>query len=176
MKRSAFLKSLCAASTAGLSSCSTTSGPASGPQTSWPPVNYKSVRAFVYDCEAEHQNMTFINKGGRMHEGVINSPGVLLSPAHRDNLLRIANTPAVRDRYKPCYVPHHAIVFYDDADRPVANLEICFTCRRHIATPDGTPGVIDYDALWSLMHELGVPAQRGEGYYRRLYRAKKGIS
>jgi hypothetical protein len=175
MKRSAFLKSLCAASAAALPSCSTTKTP-SGERTSWPPVPYKTVRAFVYDCEAEHGNMTFINKGGRQHDGVINAPGALLTPAQVQKLLHIANTPAVRDRYKPCYVPHHAIVFYDEADRPVANLEICFTCRRHIATPDGTPGIIDYDALWSLMHELGVPAQSGEGYYRRLYREKRGVS
>lgn len=175
MKRSTFLKSLCAASAAGLPACSTPDTP-SGAQTSWPPVPYKTVRAFVYDCEAEHENMTFINKGGRMHEGAINAPGVLLTPAQVKKVLHIANTPAVRDRYKPCYVPHHAIVFYDAADRPVANLEICFNCRRHIATPKGTPVIIDYAALWSLMHELGVPAQSGEGYYRRLYREKKGAS
>jgi len=176
MKRSVFLKSLCAASAAGLSACSTTSTPSAGTGTSWPSVAYKSVRAFVYDCEAEHQNMTFLNKGGRIHDGVINAPGALLSPAQVARVISIASTPATRDKYKPCYVPHHAIVFFDDAERPVACLEICFTCRRHIASPSGTPDIIDYPALWALMHELGVPAERGEGYYRRLYREKKKAS
>ena len=28
-----------------------------------------------------------------------------------------------------CYIPHHAIVYYDDKDKPVASLSICFMCE-----------------------------------------------
>lgn len=174
MKRTDFLKALCAAPVAALSACSTTSAPvAPGNGQQWPPVAFSSVRAFVYDCEAELRNMSFL-KNGRMHTGVINAPGALLNADQTTRLLAILNTPSTREKYKPCYVPHHAIVFYDAAGQPVANIEICFTCSRHIATPGGNPDIINYGALWSLMHELGVPAQRGEGYYRELYRQKRG--
>jgi hypothetical protein len=173
MKRSEFLRTLCGGTTAALTGCSTAARPARSSATPWPPVPYKSVRAFVYDCEAEQHNMTFLDKGNRMHKGVINAPGAPLSPAQVKRLVATTNTPATRNKYKPCYVPHHAIVFYDEADHPVANLEICFTCNRHIATPSGTPEIIDYGSLWALMHELNVPAQRGEGYYRQLYRQTK---
>lgn len=172
MKRTDFLKALCAAPVAALTACSTTPDASSG-GTQWPPVAFSSVRAFVYDCEAEHRNMTFL-KNGKMHTGVINAPGALLNAGQTARLMKILNTPATRDKYKPCYVPHHAIVFYNAAGQPVANVEICFTCRRHIASPAGTPEIVDYNALWSLMHELGVPAQRGEGYYRNLFRQLHG--
>ena len=170
MNRSSFLKTLCAASAASLTACSTTAPPTTG-ITSWPPVSCKTVRAFVYDCEAEHHNMSFWRKDGTMHQGVLNAPGTTLSPSQVQRLLAAANTPAPLDKYKPCYVPHHAFVFYDAADKPVATLEVCFTCRRHIATPAGTPEHINYGALWSLLHELNVPAERGPYFYRQLYRA-----
>ena len=177
MKRLAFLKTLCAASAAGLSACSTTgSSSSSAPGTGavWPPAGYTKVRAFVYDCEAELHNMSFWRKDGTMHTGVINAPGVVLSDSQVKRLVATANTPHPLDKYKPCYVPHHAFVFYDAADKPVATLEVCFTCRRHIATPKGTPDHIDYAALWNLLHEVGVPAERGPTYYRDLYRKTKG--
>jgi hypothetical protein len=111
-----------------------------------------------------------------MHTGVINTPGILLSAAQVKRLLATANTPAPLLKYKACYVPHHAFVFYDASDKPVATLEVCFTCNRHIATPDGTPKHIDYGALWTLLREAGVPAERGPYYYRELYRKKKAGS
>jgi hypothetical protein len=39
------------------------------------------VRAFVYDREAEHNNMSFFKKDGSKHQGVINAPGARLSAA-----------------------------------------------------------------------------------------------
>lgn len=172
MTRSAFLKSICAAS-AALTSCSTTPPPPSTGGKPWPPVTYKSVRAFVYDCEAEHNNMSFFKKDGTMHQGVLNAPGVELSPAQVKRLLSAVSTEVPPGKYKPCYVPHHAFVFYDAGGRPVAHLEVCFTCRRTIATPEGIAEHFDYDILWGLLHEMGVPAERGPYFYRQLYRSKK---
>lgn len=175
MNRSDFLKMLCAASATGLTACSTTSSssPAAA-GASWPPAGYTTVRAFVYDCEAEHRNMSFWRKDGGMHTGVINAPGAVLTPAQVKRVVATANTPAPLKKYKPCYVPHHAFVFYDAADKPVATLEVCFTCNRHVATPGGTPEHIDYGTLWAILHEAGVPAERGPYYYRQLYRKTKG--
>lgn len=172
MTRSDFLKSLCATSAAALTSCSTTQ-PASGGVKSWPPVAFKTVRAFVYDCEAEHNNMSFFKADGSMHQGVINAPGALLSAAQVQRLIAAVTTEAPRGKYKPCYVPHHAFVFYDGSGKVVAHLEVCFTCGRTIASPGGIAEHYDYSLLWNLLHELGVPAERGPYYYRQLYRQKK---
>jgi hypothetical protein len=168
MKRSAFLKAACAALPAVVfSSCSST--PPSSPGTPWPPVAFKTVRAFVYDCEAEH-GVSFFQSHGRMHKGVLNAPGALLSPSQVHRLLSDANAGKPLDKRKPCYVPHHAFVFYDAAEKPVATLEICFTCRRFIATPPGLPVQIGYETPWAILKELNVPADRNQGYYRDLYK------
>ena len=168
MKRSTFLRSLGATSAITLTGCSTTAPP---PATAgaWPGRSFKTVRAFVYDCEAGH-GMSFFRKDGTMHKGVLNAPGTLLSPGQVEQLIAAVNRPTPIDRRKPCYVPHHAFVFYNESDKPVANLEVCFTCRRSIATPEGIPDHFDYVALWNLLHELKVPAERGPYFYRQLYR------
>lgn len=169
MNRTTFLLSLCALP-AALTSC-TTSPEASG-NPAWPGLPFKTVRAFVYDCEAEHNNMSFFKKDGSMHQGVINAPGALLSATQVQTLLKAVTTYSPKDKYKACYVPHHAFVFYDDAGRPVAHLEVCFTCRRTKASPAGIAESFDYSILWNLLHELGVPAERGPYFYRELYRRK----
>lgn len=169
MNRSAFLKTACAAaSSIFLTNCAGTKPAASGAPVAWPRAPFKTVRAFAYDCEAEH-GVSFFQKG-RMHKGVLNAPGAVLSPSQVQRLLADVTKGEPLDDRKPCYVPHHAFVFYDAADQPVATLEICFTCRRFQATPPGLPEQIGYDVPWTIMKELNVPAERGKGYYSDLYR------
>jgi hypothetical protein len=173
MNRSDFLKSACAAATSVLfTNCAS---PTSAPVNSkaWPPVAYKTVRAFAYDCDAEH-GVSFWKHNGRMHKGVLNAPGAVLSPSQVQRLVSDVVVGRPMDERKPCYVPHHAFVFYDAADKPVATLEICFTCRRFEPTPSGLPEQIGYDIPWTILKELNVPAERDKRFYGELYRKLHG--
>ena len=87
MNRSAFLKSACAAATSVLlSNCAATHSSTPGKPVAWPPVPFKTVRAFAYDCDAEH-GVNFWKRNGRMHKGVLNAPGAVLSPSQVQRLL-----------------------------------------------------------------------------------------
>jgi hypothetical protein len=176
MNRSVFLKTACAAATSVLfSNCAGTRPATPGQPVAWPPVSYKTVRAFAYDCDAEH-GVSFWKRHGRMHKGVLNAPGVVLSPSQVQRLLGDVTVAKPLDDRKPCYVPHHAFVFYDAADQPVATLEICFTCRRFDATPRGLPEQIGYDIPWTILKELNVPAERDKRFYGQLYKKLHGKS
>jgi hypothetical protein len=173
MNRQTFLRALGAAGFGSvLSSCSVLNPEPSG-RVSWPPAQFASVRAFVYSCEAE-RDVTFLRKDGSMHPGVLNAPGALLSPGQVTRLVDAITVFKARPKRTACYVPHHAFVFYDASGRPVACFEVCFTCHRHEATPDGLPSQVDYDVLWTIIHELGVAADTTKGYYKRLYDERNG--
>lgn len=174
MKRSSFLASLTASAAAlAFSSCATTPGPGSAaPATaaSWPPADFKTVRAFVYDCEAE-RSVGFWHADGTMHKGVLNAPGTVLTKDQTRRLLAAIRTATPKKGRTICYVPHHAFVFCNAASQPVATLEVCFTCNKYIATPAGLPDHFDLGPLWGILHELKVPAEATKGYYRGLYKA-----
>ncbi len=171
MERAAFLRSACAVSASLLlGSCASRPAVPAG-LVIWPPAPYKTVRAYAYDCEAEH-GTGFFQSHGRMHKGVLNAPGAVLSPGQVQRLLNAITRGRAMDRRKPCYVPHHAFVFHDADDRVVAVLEVCFSCRRFVATPEGLPRQIDYTVPWAILAELSVPVSRESGFYRELYRQK----
>jgi hypothetical protein len=162
MQRRAFCRLATLAGAGGTVSCSSTP---EVPTEQWPGTAFDSVRAFVYACEAD-KNKTFVRPDGSLHPGVLNGKGVLLSRAQTDRLLAAGRRYVKPTSRSACYVPHHAFVFYA-AGRPVACMEICFTCHRHNSSPSGLPQAMDYDAIWTLLHELGVYADITPGCYLR---------
>lgn len=153
-----------------LSSCA--SAPVSGIPVAWPPAKFSTVRAFVYDCDAD-DTKGFFQKNGAVAKGVINGPGALLSPAQVQRLLPALTTETPRKNHTACYLPHHAFVFYDAAGRVVAHAEICFNCTIQRSFPAGLPGHINFQAVWDLLRELGVPCGDGSQFYRDLYKSAK---
>lgn len=150
-----------------LSSCA--SAPVSSVPVAWPPARFSTVRAFVYDCDAD-QSVGFFQKDGRVAKGVINGPGVVLSDAQVRRLMPALTTPAKRKNHSACFIPHHAFVFYDAAGRVVAHTEICFNCSAQKSYPAGLPDSINYQAVWDLLRELGVPCGDGSQFYKDLYK------
>ena len=70
--------------------------------------------------------------------GVVHKDGTALSP---EQITRLR--AAVTGRHPVhggafCYIPHNAFVFSNDAKKPVAFVEICFTCFGYRAEPKGT--------------------------------------
>ena len=60
-----------------------------------------------------------------------------------------------------CFEPHHAFIFYDDAGRAVAFVEISIRYRGYRISPDLPELEPHYGDLASLCRELGLPFQAG---------------
>ncbi len=158
----------------GLSSCAgvaTQTQPSStsvGP-VSWPHKDFTNVKAFTYDCDAD-ESRDFILPDGRFSKGILAPGGVSLSQEQTKRLMAAITIPQPKSQRTPCYVPHHAFVFYNAEGQPIAHLEICFTCNKFRAFPGGLPEYVDMKALYALVGELGIPLGSGKEYYRNLYK------
>lgn len=171
MNRQSFLH-LTGSALAGalLSSCA--SAPVSGVPVAWPPTQFATVRAFVYDCDAD-QSVSFFQKNGAVHRGVINGPGAVLTEEQVRRLMPALTTETVRKHRTACYLPHHAFLFYDATGRVVAHTEICFTCTLQRSSPAGLPEHINFQAVWDILREAGVPCGAGSQFYKALYKELK---
>jgi hypothetical protein len=158
-----------------LSACTnlSTSVPPAPPGQPWPPKPFTTVRAFVYDCHAD-ESYDFVQPGGRLAKGILNAPGTLLTETQVRRLMAATSASLPKSTRSPCYVPHHAFVFYDAQGRAVAHLEICFTCNKHRAFPAGTPDYIDMVALQGILDDAGVIRGAGKNFYRDIYKQKFG--
>ena len=147
-----------------LSSCAT--APVSSVPVVWPTRKSATVRAFVYDCDAD----SFFQKNGSVHRGVINGPGVLLTEAQVQRLMPALTTPTPRQHRTACYLPHHAFLFYDASGHVVAHSEICFTCTIQRSSPAGLPEHINFQAVWDILREADVPCGDGSQFYKDLFK------
>jgi len=132
----------------------------------WPGVDFVEVRAYAWrqskDKDYRHiilDDMTFV-------PGVINPDGAVLTPEEVNRLRAplTGNHPGYTRAM--CYVPHNAFVFYDAAKKPVAFLEICFSCYG--TRPFSIKGVshsVDLPALASIFaaHKLPLTGQADVG-------------
>jgi hypothetical protein len=90
--------------------------------------------------------------------GVINKENALLTP-DQVRRLRVAaahGPPAVNGLQKMtvfnCYTPHNAFVFFSATNKPVAYLEICFSCLGNTAQPP-VPSVSPNYLSWATIFE-----------------------
>ena len=152
-----------------LSSCSSyravfaPPSPTPGTRVNWPGKEFKEVRAYCYDYTADQSPSFFIN--GRMHKGVMDAKGVKLTSSQTQRLLTALTVSQGKQDRTPCYKPHHAFVFYDASGKVAAVFEMCFGCNKFVATPGGLPEYINYQALWKLTGELGLPLGKGNEFY-----------
>ena len=56
-----------------------------------------------------------------------------------------------------CYTPHNAFVFFDAKKKPVAFVEICFTCLMYRAEPAGAAQNWDLLALARIFSAHRLP-------------------
>lgn len=176
MSVSHFLRSLFLLCALSLSSCApyakvfAPASPTPGTRVSWPNVAYTEVRGYCYDYTAEKASSFFVD--GRMHVGVKDAAGVKLSPVQTKRLLAALTVSHDKQSRTACYKPHHAFVFYNAVEKPVAVFEMCFGCNKFIATPGGVPEYIDYTDLANLTQELGLPFGNGNEFYTEACRKK----
>ena len=139
---------------------------ANGQSTNWPPVPFAEVRAYLYNLSGKHAAP--ILDHGKINPTAWNPEGARLEPA------QIAALQRAVTEYHPsvvmtasCYRPRHAFVFYDDQHKPVACLEVCFSCSNYRLWPEH-PGPVDIDALPPILSELKIPVFEKDKTYLSL--------
>ena len=137
--------------------------PAPGTRVNWPGVAFTEVRGFCYDyTAADHSEFL---KDGVMHPGVLDANGVRLTPAQVSQLMDAITISQDKQSRTPCYKPHHAFVFYNAQGQTVAMFEMCFGCNQFESMPGGVPEYINYNALYQLCADLGLPLGEGNDFY-----------
>jgi hypothetical protein len=146
-----------------------------------PPIDLQSVavpatlpraRMFAYDFADAAYGACGERIAGR--DGTLCSsavaPGSPLSAAQTAlaaAILRDAPRSFSQRARVSCFEPHHAVVFFGDDDRPVAEITICFTCGNfHLAPgPAEEASMSDAEAMFfaDLCRALGVGACPAEG-------------
>ncbi|SRR6266404_1420650 len=120
---------------------------------SWPPVPFTTVCAYSWP---EGTNGGIV-PGMKLAPKVINKKGTLLT-ADQVHRLQVAASHRQRkvDLFA-CYNPHNAFVFYNAAKKPVAYLELCFSCLGNRAQPRIPSISPDYLSLAAIFEELKLP-------------------
>lgn len=121
--------------------------PATAPD--WPGVAYKEVRAYY----ASTPFLESFQQAG-IPEQVEDKDGVLLNADQEQRLISAATTEKQPEAIAVCWNPRHAFVFYDDAGKAVAEVDVCFECANAMGAYTKWP---DLGALATLVTDLGLP-------------------
>lgn len=124
---------------------------------SWPAARYKTVRAYAWPSTLDRG--AIVRRDMKPARGVLSAKGVELSFGQIQRLIIAATRLRPEGRYivSMCYRPHHAFIFYDKRDRPVAFIEVCLDCHGSRLVPEMTDSEPHYGDLAALCVELGLP-------------------
>ena len=117
---------------------------------------YAEVRGYAYN---KHGLVgTPILRNGRLAPSVINKSGVVLTTEQTRRVIAAVTgrTSGIREP-EFCFQPHHAFVFYDAAQKPVAWIELSSVCHAAKAWPQPSGPPINVLALDALVNELSLP-------------------
>ena len=121
----------------------------------WAGVPFAEVRAYAWS--ADPSTAAVILPGITLNPDVINKEGAPLTAAKVARLRSAVTGNRPPHGKALCYSPHNAFVFYNAEKRPVAYVELCFSCLRYTAEPQGTAEAFDLIALAKLFEELKLP-------------------
>lgn len=98
----------------------------------WPGVKYSYAIVYLYNIDGNLRGSHQILKDGKLDKSV-QGEGKKLSDEQASKLEKIFASGAAIDELvnglSGCYIPRHAIVYYDEKDQPVASMSICFECQ-----------------------------------------------
>lgn len=136
----------------------------------WPGTAFHEVRAYSFHF-TEHSSPYLFDKSGTLNPSVREKDGVLLNASQGKRLLDAVRRPRFPNGYNLCvFDPRHAFVFYDDAKRDVAQIEICYECMQAKSKPnsDFLDTLVDFWELSRLFQELGIPHDLNRAEYERI--------
>lgn len=118
----------------------------------WPGVKYSYAMVYLYNVDGNLRGSHQILKEGKLDK-TVQGEGKKLSGEQTSKLEKIFASGAAIDELvnglSGCYIPRHAIVYYNEKDEAVASMSICFECegirfyspsypRNHYASSDKT--------------------------------------
>jgi len=122
----------------------------------WQRESFTSVKAYIYDYQADAFQV--IAKNGRLHQGIINTDGVLLNPSQVEKLQDVYQKDSDGKIMAKCFLPHHAFVFFDAQDKIVAHLSVCFQCGTSSSSKKWKSNTyLSFKKVALLVKELGLP-------------------
>ena len=136
----------------------------------WPGVPFSEVRAYAWPADTQEEAVILPDKS--LLPGVLNENGALLTSKE---VQRLRNAVTGRHADHPimaCYTPHNAFVFIDAKKKPVAFVEVCFTCLMYRAEPAGVAQNFDLLALAGIFSAHKLPM----GEYRDLQSFRKAFT
>jgi hypothetical protein len=134
----------------------------------WPGVAFKAVRAYAWPADTETEAVVLPDK--RLLPGVLNRNGASLTLDQLKHLRAAVTGQHAGLPVFACYVPHNAFVF-DASKKPVAFVEVCFSCLGYRAEPKGAAESFDLLALAEIFGEHRLPM----GEYRDFLSFKKAF-
>jgi hypothetical protein len=149
---------------ASFASCSRTSKSVS----SWPPVGYASVKAYIYNLDGD-DSAPLLSRD-RLSESVLDAAGSVLSQNDAKRFIAAVSGSHPEHPVAGCYIPRHGLVFYEQSGEPVGWVEICFECLNYRASSEAAPKYFDIESLRQLFLELKIPVLKSDGEYQALKR------
>lgn len=138
-------------------------------EAAWPGVKFSEVRAFAWPDDKSTTKV--ILDGMSLKEGAINPDGALLTPEQTKALIKAVTGKHPDYPVAMCHIPHNAFVFYDEAKKPAAFVEICFGCSSHRIHPKGAAVNLDLVAIAAIFDGHKLPM----GEYPDLAAYKKSV-
>jgi hypothetical protein len=100
--------------------------------SNWPGIKYSYAKVYLYNVDGNLRGNHQILKEGKLDK-TIQGEGKKLTHEQTSKLDKIfASGPAIDELVNGlsgCYIPRHAIVYYNEKDEPVASMSICFECE-----------------------------------------------
>ncbi len=136
----------------------------------WPAVPFSEVRAYAWPADTEVEAVILPDKS--LLPGVLNANGARLTSKEVRRLRNAVTGQHADHPIMACYTPHNAFVFFDARKKPVAFVEICFTCLMYRAEPAGVAQNFDLLALARIFSAHRLPM----GEYRDFQSFSKGFT
>lgn len=131
-----------------------TSWPAAFKRSSWPHAPWVRARAYTYNFRPYGPGpMLRVYEDGRWSDTLRHA--VALNPSQAAAALELTHRTRGEAHISNCPFPRHAVVFFDEADQPVASVSVCFACGDILVWPPYFPN----DRLEDRKHALGGPGE-----------------
>lgn len=122
---------------------------------------FSTVRAYQLNWEDKY-SFDSIVQGELLNDTRLPRDGILLSDTQVESLRHTILNRKEEGVIGMCRYPHHAFVFFGSDNQVVGHYDVCFLCSNAGGAPGDFSGFPDYDALRSLVTDLGMPIANPE--------------
>lgn len=143
----------------------------------WNHPKYSTAKAYLYNLQnRDFRTFGILDTNKNLNKTVVDTAGVSLNKKQIKKVLAVVTgkTPGEDDYLAKCYVPHHAIVFYDENNNPVAHIAMCFYCGRKKIYPKTNLPKKGLNILKEVIEELDMPILKDPMAYERYAKELKG--